>query len=74
MGGLDCSVAVSLALVSTGASGAALVNDAHAGGLCGTNIGLFCLGNFLHGISELFLCIFCGQYHSSRSKLIKKYY
>ena len=66
MGGLDCRVAVSLALVSTGTSGAALVNDAHAGGLCGTNFGLFCLGNFLYGISKLFLCTLCGYSYLSR--------
>ncbi len=46
--------------------GAALVHDAHAGGLCGANIGLFCLGNFLCGISKLFLCTLCGYNYFSR--------
>jgi len=46
------------------------VDDAHVGGLCRTNIRLFLLGNFLHGISKLFLCIFCGKYVLLRRRYV----
>ena len=62
MGSVFGLTALPLALISTIITWTASVDDAHVGGLCRTNIRLFLLGNFLHGISKLFLCIFCGKY------------